>query len=423
MDQNVSPLWYRISFFSFRVCSTYLILVFLFVSSYLDDYGFLGYLNKPFHYITLHLTYGVSAIFSKKQLTAHLEFRDYYWTYIALLVYLLIAIIIVTAWTIIGKTKKSPKLFTYTSVFARYYLASLLLSYGISKILGDQFGHTDLSTLIQPFGNMDPHRLFWEFMGASKSYQIFGGALEVIAGSLLLFRKTTTIGCLIALALLINILMLDIAFDTFVKVRVFYFILLTIYILGPDIKRLFSIFILKQSASLSIIPSVIENKKNKLLHYILKFGLIGLVLIVILKKQMDVYSLYHYPSHGSISGIYKISEFYLNHQLHQPVNDDSLSWKKIAINKYFPIAGVQFANDSFTEYYFKLDTLNKIIDLSLQNDSRFKSRLHYSTINGDQWLFEGSFKDDSIRFMSKKVDIKSFNLEKGYGKTIWNYDF
>jgi uncharacterized membrane protein YphA (DoxX/SURF4 family) len=423
MDQNVSPPWYRISFFGFRVLSLYLILVFLFISSYLDDYGFLGYFNKPFHYVTLHLTHGVGTFFLKKQLTAHLEFRDYYWTYIALFVYLLIAVIIAIAWIIIGKEKKSAKLFTYTTVFARYYLASLLLNYGISKIFGDQFGHTDLSTLIQPFGNIDPHRLFWEFMGASKSYQIFGGVLEVTAGSLLLFRRTTTIGCLIALALFINILMLDIAFDTFVKVRLFYFILLTIYILSPDIKRLFSIFILKQSASLSFIPPIIENKKYKPLHYILKFGLIGLVFMVIIKKQMDVYSLYHYPSHGSISGIYKISEFYLNHQLRLSVNDDSVCWEKIAINKYFPIAGVQLANDSFTEYYFKVDTIKKLIDLSLQNHPLFKSRLHYSHTNSDQWLFEGSFKNDSIRFTSKKVDIKNFNLEKGYGKTIWDYDF
>jgi uncharacterized membrane protein YphA (DoxX/SURF4 family) len=422
MDQIVSPARDSAKVFLFRLFAIYLILIFLFLSNYLETYHFLAFLNKPFHYVTLNLTRITGRLFLKKKFTAHVDFRDYYWTYIALLIYLFIAVIIALFWTVADKAKKTSKLFTYTSVFARYYLGAILLGYGISKLFGDQFSRPDLSSLFQPFGNLDPHTLFWEFMGASKSYQIFGGVLETGAGILLLFKRTTTIGCFICLALFLNILMLDIAYDTLVKIRVVYFILLSIFILIPDLKKLYQIFILRQSASLSLTPSIIENEKYRWVQYALKFCFIGLVVILILRKQQEVYSQYHYPQYGNISGIYKITDFYLNHKLHQPVPVDSIAWNKIAINQYFPISGIQLLNDSIAEYSFKIDTIKKIIDLSSLTNSKIKATLHYTNFKPGEWLFEGTFKNDSICFTSKKI-MKKFTLEKGYGKTIWDFDF
>ncbi|HEY2581968.1 MAG TPA: hypothetical protein VGI43_09180 [Mucilaginibacter sp.] len=420
MDHNVSPQWDTIKIFLLRWFSLYLILIFLFLSNYLETYHFLAFLNYPFHDFTVSLTRLVAHLFFKKGFTAHVEFRDYYWTYVASLSYLFIAAVIVIVWTITDKAEKSKKFFAYAIVFARYYLATILLGYGISKVLGDQFGRPDFAALIQPLGNFDSHGLFWEFMGASKSYQAFAGLVETIAGILLLFRPTVTLGCLVALAALTNILILDIAYDTFVKVRLFYFILLTIFILLPDLKRLFQIFILKQSASLTTPPPIIENKKYNWLLFTTKFCFICFVIFIILRKHKESYPLYHDPANRSIAGVYKINEFYLNQQSQQL--SDSIRWGKMAINNYFPILSVQFVDDSIAEYYFKSDTINKIIDLNSSKDPQFKARLHYTNGRSGEWIFDGTFKSDSIHFTSKKIKM-NFNLEKKYSEIIWDYDF
>ncbi len=209
----------KLKIFFLRLLSVYLILVFLFVSDYLESYHFLAFLNKPFIGITSFLTQTTGRVFLNKQFSDHFEFRDYNQTYVALLLYLFIAAIIALGWTIADRGEKTTRFFNYAWVFARYYLAAILLGYGISKILGNQFARPDLASMVQPFGDHDPHTLFWEFMGASKSYQILGGLLETIAGLLLLFRRTIIMGCFLSFALLVNVLMLDIAYDTFVRVR------------------------------------------------------------------------------------------------------------------------------------------------------------------------------------------------------------
>lgn len=422
MGLSVFFSWKCAKVFASRLYALYLILVFLFISNYLATYHFMDYLNRPFRRANVYLISTVARLFFEKPFTGNLGFRDYYWTYVALVFYFLIATAIALVWTVADKGEKSRQFFVCTWVFARYYLAAIFLGYGISKLFGDQFARPDLSSLIMPLGDHDVHTLFWEYMGASKSYQIFGGLLETIAGLLLLFRRTATIGCLVSFALLVNILMLDIAYDTFVKVRLVYFILITVFILIPDLKRLYRIFILKQNVSLAHVLPLIAHKKYKWMQYALKFCLIGLMLAVILRSHATVYRQYHYPSYGSIAGIYKVQEFYVNRQLRPRLDNDSVSWNKIAINNYFPILSIQLMNDSVTQYHFKADTLKKIIELSFGNDPGFKSVLHYKDLKTGEWLFEGTFKNDSIRFTSKK-SRKVFNLEKRYGETIWDYDF
>jgi hypothetical protein len=257
-------------------------------------------------------------------------------------------------------------------------------------------------------------------MGASKSYQVFAGLIETIAGVLLLFRRTTTLGCLVALAVLINILILDIGYDTFVKIRLIYFILLTIFILLPDLKRLTQIFILKQSTSLTAPPPIISDKKYSWLLYTLKWCFICLMIAIILRKHVESYPLYHTPAYKSISGIYKINEFYLNQRSQQV--GDSVRWNKMAINSYFPILSIQYATDSIVEYSFRADTIKKVIDLNSSTNPNTRVQLHYTQVNPSEWSFHGTLKNDSIQFTAIKIKT-TFNLEKNYGKTIWDFDF
>jgi len=422
MDKNGS-IKGQIKVFVLRCYALYLILVFLFISNFLETYHFKTWVNKPFIGFTFYFTRFAGHVLLTKQFTGNLQFRDYYWTYIALLLYFFIALFIAFVWTVTDKGKWIRQFFNYTWVFARYYLAAILLGYGISKLLGDQFGQPDNASLIRPLGGFDPRSLFWEFMGASKSYQVFGGSLEVIAGALLLFRRTTTLGSLIALSVFTNILMLDIAYDVFVKIRIVYFLLVVIFILIPDFKKLFKFFVLKQNTSLSDIPPVIEHRKFRRVHYISKVCFIGLIVFVIVRKQSEVYAQYHYPLQGSLSGVYEMSAFYLNGRLRQPGYNDTVGWRKIAINKYFPILGIQVSNDSVTDYFFKADTAKNFIDLTSYHEPGYKFRLYYEHTKADEWVFNGLFKNDSIRFVSKKIINKNFNLQNGYGKAIWDYDF
>lgn len=420
MSEKHSFFWHNVKTFIFRSFAIYLILIFLFISDYLNFYHFLPFLNTPLNAVTVFIDKTTARVFAVRPFT-HTDFEDSYWTYMALFIYLLIAVIAGIVWTSVDKSQKNKNFFAYVRIFARYYLAAILLGYGIPKILGSQFGRPDYVTAIYPYGSFSMYSVFWKFMGVSESYQIFGGILETVAGLLLLFRRTATMGCLLTLAVLLNVLMLDIAHDTFVKVRVIYFLLVAIFILSPDIGRLFGFFILKQQISLTETPSAFQVQNYKWLHCALKAGLIALILFVIIRKNNWVYAQYHYPQYGSVSGIYKIRDFYINNKIRPQNSEYPIAWNKLAVNRYFPNAAIQLTNDSILAFDIKVDTIKKILLLIQPADPGFKSTLHFSHVKDNEWLFYGVFKNDSVRFTSEKFTGK-LNIEKGYGKAIWVKD-
>ena len=127
---------------------------------------------------------------------------------------------------------------------------------------------------------------------------------------------------------------------------------------------------------------------------------------------------YSKPFLGGLDGVYEIEEFELNQQSHPPLTTDTSRWRRIAINK-FGDASIQFMNDSIFSYSLKGDTTAKSIQLTIWNDTTFKSKLHYSIVGPDEYVFEGAYKNDSVRIVSRKLNLKNFPLMKDKGKIKW----
>jgi len=77
--------------------------------------------------------------------------------------------------------------------------------YGGAK--GVQFGNAKLvDKLVSEMTGME---LMWSFYGYSKPFALTIGALEIIGGCLILFKKTRLIGCIFTSTILINIILQD----------------------------------------------------------------------------------------------------------------------------------------------------------------------------------------------------------------------
>ncbi len=91
----------------------------------------------------------------------------------------------------------------------RYYAAFTLLVYGFAKIMGAQFTVLD-SQLAKPMGEVSGFWLTWYYFGYSPVYSAIV-ALTQIAGALLLcFRRTTPLGALVLIPVMVNIVCVDI---------------------------------------------------------------------------------------------------------------------------------------------------------------------------------------------------------------------
>src|SRR5262245_35537402 len=133
MNQNVSAEWSKAYRIVFRLFFTYLVFYFLFISNvFIEGFPFLKYIHAPFEYISKSLTDFISRLFLHRKFEGGIDIGNINrLTYVAIATYFILALIITVIWSVLDKRKTYPILFKYLHVYARYYLAFILLGYGI----------------------------------------------------------------------------------------------------------------------------------------------------------------------------------------------------------------------------------------------------------------------------------------------------
>lgn len=96
-------------------------------------------------------------------------------------------------------------------LLVRYALALLVIQYALNKLIPGQFllYNRDLDL---PLRELPTRRLAWHFLGYSQLYNGFIASCELVAGVLLLSRRTVLGGAMLSLFTLINIVVIDTAF-------------------------------------------------------------------------------------------------------------------------------------------------------------------------------------------------------------------
>jgi len=158
------------------------------------------------------------------------------------LLHLVIAAIAAGAWFALdrggARRDRYPRVGRTAFTVLRYWLAMNMWAYGLAKVFDVQFYAPPLTRLIHPAGELSPMGLLWTFMGYSRPYTMFAGFAECAAGALLLARRTTTLGALIACAVMANVVMLNFSYDVGVKLHSSSLLIAAIALVVPDARRL-----------------------------------------------------------------------------------------------------------------------------------------------------------------------------------------
>lgn len=203
---------------------------------------------------------------------------------LTLLVLSLLLTFIVFAFTRLQKNYEP--LFSWLIVYLRYSLGFTMLLYGFAKIYDGQFAPLTLNRLQQTYGNSSPMGLLWTFMGYSKPYTVFVGMAEIMAGLLLFFRKTKTIGGLVTLGIMLNVVMLNFCYDVPVKLFSLHLTLMTFVILLPDLKALLRFFILQQPATLTVVALSFPHQWMRTSRLLIKLLIIVVLPAIIITREI-----------------------------------------------------------------------------------------------------------------------------------------
>jgi hypothetical protein len=175
---------------------------------------------------------------------------DTSWAWTQLWLYLTIAAIACVVWTIADRKRTSyTRALYWLRLIVRYYIASAALSYGIIKLFLLQMPFPAISQLATPLGDLLPMRLSWLFIGYSTPYQIFSGAMETVAGLLLLNRRTVTAGLFAATGAFLNVVMINLSYDVPVKLYSSHLLFSCLFLLALDSPRLLRFLVLNKPIS------------------------------------------------------------------------------------------------------------------------------------------------------------------------------
>jgi hypothetical protein len=333
--------------------------------------------------------------------------------------YLIVSAFICLIWSLADRKRQQYEAANYwLRVFILYFLIINCISYGAAKIYTQQMPFPTESQLATPLGDFLPMRFSWMFIGYSKPYEMFSGIMEVVAGCLLLFRQTRTLGLLTATAVFLNVMMLNLCYDIPVKLFSIHLTAYCIYLLLNDAKRLVRFFFLNQAVSANTEYRFSFPKKwMRITRIVLKTAFI---LIYVLFSFISVYSYYDSNTQKSTSkgpfrkGVYDVISYAVNKDTIQPMVTDSIRWRDMIFDSYTG-GSVGSTDTSFRQRYrrgyfnCKVDTATQQLILKKSANAKDSILFRYALDEKGDILLNGRKKTDSL-FVRIRKSNRHFQL-------------
>lgn len=336
---------------------------------------------------------------------------DTTYNYVQIFTLLVLAAVGGLVWTLLDRKRPNyDKLLAWFTLGVRYYLAFVLLAYGFVKVIKIQFPTPSLERLVTPFGETSPMGLLWSFMGHSTPYTLFTGLGEVVAGLLLFFRRTTTLGALVAFGVMLHVMVLNFSYDIPVKLFSTHLVLLATFLILRDINRIANFFVLNRATEPVALRPLFSKRWMNRAALALKVIVIGYVVVNGLygarqsQKQWG-----HLRPKPVLYGLYEVETFVHNGDTLTAVLTDTTRWRRLIV-EWPGRANIHAMDNTRLPYVFQPDTLARTITLHPITDTTRTSILHYSHPAADELLLTGLLDSDSLTVHMRRYDADDFLL-------------
>ena len=324
---------------------------------------------------------------------------------------LMIATAATVVWSLLDRRRENyAGLHKWFRLFVRFALAGQMILYGMVKVIPVQMGYPSLIRLLQPFGTLSPMGVLWDDMGSAPAYQIFTGCAEVAGGLLLIVPRTATFGALISLAAMIQVFTLNMTHDVPVKLLVFHLILLSCFLLAPDVPRLVRFLLLRQTTSLSteapLFRSVRANRIALAAQIILGLWLVGV-------SFYFAWGAWNTLGRGRplppLYGIWEVKQMSIDEQPRPPLLTDSTRWRR-AIFDFPDGMAFQRIDDSFAPYVASVNLPERTLALTKKDDKNWRANFTFQRPAGDQLILDGRMDNHQVHMELQLMDRNSFRL-------------
>ena len=321
-------------------------------------------------------------------------------------VWVIVAAAAVTAvWSLVARRRSYTSWMPWWRLAIRLALAASLIEYGMTKVIPTQFPAPPLTALVTPVGNMTLSAMLWTTIGSAPAYQIATGVVEVLSGVLLLLPWTISLGALLALISLTQVLLLNLAFDIGVKLVTTHLIAMAVILLIPVVRPLAAVLVRTSSA-----PEVATAALPRA-------ATVGALILGVWMLAMQTWinwSFWHVAGGGSpkstLYGIWNVERLSVDGQVRPPdSNDYDRRWRRVIFDTPNALV-IQRTDNSFANYGATFERATGAFVLVKGNSLTWTSRFTLDRPASDRLILEGEMDGHRIQAVLRRVDPSAFPL-------------
>jgi uncharacterized membrane protein YphA (DoxX/SURF4 family) len=356
----------------------------------------------------LHLQYD----FSRGSLNTAAGSKDTMHAYIEALCYLVIAAVATIVWSLLDRNRPNyAPMHRWFMVYLRLVLAATMIPYGATKVFPWQFPAPSLSKLLETYGDSSPMGLLWTFMGASRSYSFFGGATELVAGMLLVIPRLATLGGLVCIGVMSNVLMLNLGYDVPVKLGSIHLLLMAGFVVAPDLRRLADFFVLNRRVEPAVARPLFRSKWLNRSAVALQVAF-GVVLLSYNLYQSDrrAKQVVEFREQAPLYGIWSVDEFKVDGNAGATSLTEQPGWQRIVIESFAdgmvkPVRGPE------QHFLLHFDPQRKAFSMTTPADPGWIAEFTYENPQPDLLVLTGKMGGHPTSATLHKEDESKFLLK------------
>jgi hypothetical protein len=337
---------------------------------------------------------------------------------------LVIALVGTVVWSAIDRTRGDyVRLSVFSRLFLRFALGSTMLVYAISKVVPLQMPAPSLTRLLERFGDFSPMGVLWSSIGASRGYEMFAGFAELTGGVLLFAPQTALLGALICLADTIQIFTLNMTYDVPVKLFSFHLILMSLFLLAPDARRLLNALLLNRATAPSMQPSLGVSRRAR------RIAVAAQIVFGIYLVSMNLYQARQaWMEYGGgaprsvLYGIWNVDEMSFDGQVRLPLLSDNARWRRVVFDRPTSMA-IQEMDDTFVRWQAKIAPDEKSLSLTMSGDTGSTARLSYQRPSEERLILDGEIAGHKIHAVLSLFDRNRFLLVNRGFHWVQEYPF
>lgn len=331
---------------------------------------------------------------------------DQVYDYVMWFCILAFAMMAAVIWSVLDRKRPNyTLLYNWLRVLVRLLLATTMISYGTNKLFRQQFPELPLAKLLDTYGRSSPEGLLWAFMDYSRVYSFFGGVGETIGGLLLFIPGLCTLGSLISLAVMSNVLMLNLCYDVSRKIFSIHIVVMFLFLLLPDLRRLAELFFLRRTIQLAPRESLFKDKVLDKCALLLQL-VIG-VMVIINCSHLAYLHAEQLARHvdPSIRGVWSVNDFVLDGISKPPLLTDTDRWQYVVFDAP-DVLTIELMNGAQRKYSLALDNGGTTLKLSDPGLPDWNASINLEKRGSSKLVLNGHLGSRQLSVTASRVSLE-----------------